>query len=209
MIDDSALFHGTYDPAKAREYYLRTRKLKGRKPGTIKAPDPSTTGRRPAPATTFAPGKPNRSNTKSRRAELEAQKVALEKRLDRLKEVLRKLVEEAKSRSGADKPESDSKDKAPETQTDKADRNADEKSKKLTSKQKSEKAEAAKEAYEKENPNSLSQDVEVLALQVKDIQAKIQKAVADARERKQKADKNNQTLVRPPSQTFTSGPQGR
>jgi len=41
LPDGTTLMHGKkpYDPRKAREYYLRTRKLKGRQPG--KGPDPT------------------------------------------------------------------------------------------------------------------------------------------------------------------------
>jgi hypothetical protein len=186
MIDDSALFHaGTYDPAKARAYYLRTRKLKGRKSGVAVAPKSSGRG--------FTEAQLRAAKAKSRRAELEAQKLALEKRLDRLRDVLKKLVEEAKKRSDKNapkKPKQDEKGKAPETRADKADRNADEKSRKpLTAAAKAKKAKAAKEAYEKENPSSLSEDIEILREQVKDIQEKVQKALADAAERKKKANK--------------------
>lgn len=196
-IDDSGLFHGTYDPIKAHEYYLRNRKLKGRKPGAalVKRGRPGATIR---PVATKAVGqKPNRANAKSRRAELETQKKALEKRLEHLRNVLRKLVEEAKKTShknDAKKPDSkDEKGRAPETKADKADRNHDEKSRKpLTAAQKAKKAKAAKEAYEKEHPNSLSHDVDILRLQVKDIQNKIQKALTDAAERNKKANKQTQ-----------------
>lgn len=208
MIDDSALFHAkAYDPVKAHEYYLRRRKLKGRTPGSNAAASPKRTG---TSLETTIGGKPNRANTKSRQAQLRAQKEALEKRLDRLREVLEELVEAAKKRSGAKDPP---KDAAPETKVDKADRNAAEKKDKpLTAKQKSDKAKQAKEAYEKEHPNTLSQDVDILKEQVQDIQAKIAKALTDARERSSKAGKagdkpSAETLVRP--STLTSGPRGR
>lgn len=187
MIDDSALLvHGSrYDPVKAREYYLRTRKLKGRKPAASK-PAPSKTVSKRVQGSV---GKPNRAKTKSRQAELKAQKEALEKRLERLREVLADLVEAAKKRSGGDpNKKKDEKGKAPETQVDKADRNKAEKDRKpLTAKQKADKAKKAKEEYEKEHPTSLSDDVEILREQVKDIQGKIQKALDDARDRRNKA----------------------
>lgn len=207
MIDDSAIFHGTYDPVKAREYYLRTRKLKGRRPTTATAKSPGRGGRKTTGVRSG--GKANRADTKSRRAELQAQKEALEKRLDRLREVLEQLVADAKKRSGVKPPRKDEKDTAPETKVDKADRNKAEKdSKPLTSKQKSDKAKKAKEAYEKEHPNTLSTDVDILQEQVKDIQAKIQKALTDARERKNKAGTPNAELVRPQAKP-NDGPRGR
>lgn len=204
MIDDSALFHGRYDPVKAREYYLRTRQLKGRKSASAPASPGRTAARSTSVPARSSGGKPNRAHTKSRRAELQAQKEALEKRLDHLRDVLRELVEAAKGRSGVKKNE---KDKAPETSADKADRNKDQKNKKPeTAAQKKERAKKAKEAYEKENPTSLSQDVDVLKEQVADIQAKIQKAITDARDRKQRAgnrDKNR------PAKDNSDGPRGR
>lgn len=209
MIDDSQLFHGTYDPVKAREYYLRNRKLKGRRPTTATVTAPGKGGRRPSSPTIRPGGTPNRSKTKSRQAELRAQKEALKKRVDRLQDVLAELVEAAKKRSGGDpnKSKKDAKDTAPETAVDKADRNKAEKdSKSLTSKQKADKAQAAKEAYEKENPNTLSTDIDILQAQVKDIQAKIQKAMSDAQARRKTA---GESKTKSGSNTNRSGPQGR
>lgn len=209
MIDDASLFHGTYNPQKARDYYLRTRKLKGRKPGSA-VKSSSKEGGRPVATGTPQFSQANRSNTKSRRAELEAQKIALTKRLDRLREVLQKLVDEAKGRSGVKQPEGKDADKAPETPADKADRNADQKSKKLTGSQKATKAKKAKEAYEKEHPNTLSTDVDILQEQVKDIQAKILTAISDAKDRRSKAGFKTEKLVRPiVKKNSNDGPRGR
>lgn len=186
-IDDSALFHsGTYDPVKAREYYLRTRKLKGRHPGQ----QPTTSGRSSS-APVRSGGKPNRADTKSRRAELEAQKKLLTSRLDHLRKVLEELVAAAKKRGGVDKHKHEH-GKAPETAKDKADRNKDQKkAKPLTAAQKAKKAKAAKDQYEKEHPNSLSTDVHILQAQVEDIHKKIQAQLDLARERRNKAGKSD------------------
>ena len=209
MIDDSALFHAAaYDPVKAREYYLRTRKLKGRRPTTATALSPGRGGRRPTSVVVSGGGKPNRADTKSRRAELLAQKAALEKRLDHLREVLKRKVEEAKKLGDKNAPKKNEKDKAPETKVDKADRNKAEKDRKpLTASEKSAKAKKAKEAYEKEHPNTLSEDVDILREQVKDIRAKIEKVIADAQERKMKAGASA-ALVRPQAKP-NDGPRGR
>lgn len=215
-FDDSELFHSrsTYDPVKAHEYYLRKRKLKGRKRGVTRAEfEKAATGNE---GTYDRPGpKANRTDTDSRRAELKAQKEALNKRLDRLRDVLAELVEAAKKRSGGDPNESrDEKGKAPETKVDKADRNkAEKKSKPETPSEKKERAKKAKEAYEKENPNTLSQDVDILKSQVEDIQEKIQKALATAKDRRTKAgskgeEERKSPPVVPPNPK-RSGPQGR
>lgn len=212
MNDLPELFHaGTYDPQKAHEYYLRTRKLKGKLASARAAPAPRV-GRPSSTTAVRTGGKPNRADTKSRQAQLKAQKEHLEARMEKLRQVLESLVEAAKKRSGGDPNKKDKKDApgtAPETKVDKADRNKAEKAAKpLTAKQKADKAKQAKETYEKEHPNTLSQDVDILQEQVKDIQAKIQTALAAARDRMQKeagqkdsksGSKNDQP----------SGPQGR
>lgn len=205
VIDDSALFHrAPYDAAKAREYYLRTRKLKGRKKGG--SSDYGQSEARAASRILSGGGKPNRANTKSRQAELKAQKEALTKRLERLREVLAEAVEAAKKRSGGD-PNKKAKDKAPETQADKADRNAAEKkAKPETAAEKKERAKKAKEEYERENPTSLSQDIDVLTEQIKDVRSQIQDALARARERRSTAGKNDSKSG---SKNDNDGPRGR
>ena len=130
MIDDSALLHAEkpYDAQKAREYYLRTRKLKGRKKGSGQ---PTPTGRNPRGAQPKAaphPVKPRKTKAQKQK-EAEVQVAALKKRLARLKEALAELVKAAKLRSGV------------ETKTDKAkskaQANSDAKSRKpLTARQK-------------------------------------------------------------------------
>lgn len=166
-IDDSALLHGRYyDPAKARAYYLRTRQLKGRRAGGAVTP----VGRARSGQGTSAHIRP------SRRAELKAQKAALEKRLDRLREVLAERVKAAKRRSGIEvKPEPKTTTKEP------AAKQRDKNSKPLTEKQKRDKREAAKKQYEKEQGTNLSQEVQQLQAQVRDIRAQIETAIKDAR----------------------------
>ena len=112
MIDDSALIHGgAYDREKAHQYYLRTRKLKGRQSGPQTAPGGHT-----SPQKTFTPsggsgGKPNRADTKSRQAQLQAQKDRITARLEHLREVLDKLVGDAKKRGDcASRTQSPSRD---------------------------------------------------------------------------------------------------
>lgn len=204
MIDDSSLFHGTYDPVKAREYYLKTRKLKGRQRAAPKAISSRRSRSSNLPAVRSVQ-KPNRANTATRRAELERQKAALEKRLEHLRDVLADLVTAAKKRSGVEEKEK-AKGKAPETPADKADRNsAEKKSKPETASQKKERAKKAKEQYEKEHPNSLSKDVDILREQVQDIRAKIEQAVEDARRKKagSNASKSGSKNSKP------DGPRGR
>lgn len=214
LIDDSGLFHGEYDPVYAREYYLRTRKLKGRKTGSS-----SSTPRSPKRDPKSAQGstmthRPAAGNTDQarRREELKRQKEALQARLERLQEVLRELVDAAQKRNKKNsnaKPseKSSSKKSSPtkaESKTSAKDR------KKETPAQKRERAKKAKEAYEKENPGSLSDDVEILREQVRDIQEKIRKAVRDAQDRKRKAGQSKNSKLRSETDsTLTDGPRGR
>lgn len=181
MIDDSVLLHGgTYDPAKARAYYLRTRKLKGRKPGSN-----AELGARRA----GAQGASNSILRDSRREELKRQQAALNQRLDRLRAVLEELVDAAQKRSGVkDKPEpkaAASKDAA------KGKKGKAGSEKPLTEKQKADKRKASKEQYEKENGTGLATEVRQLHAQVKDIRAKIERAQKNAR--KQPSKPNSKT----------------
>lgn len=172
--DDSALIHGrsAYDPVKARAYYLRTRQLKGRQPGKGE----SSGGRRPAgrPAQTSK----GRSPAAARQARAE-QKAALERRLDRLQEVLRSLVDAAKKRSGVeDKTKKDKTSTAKESS--KKEKTED---KKLTAAQKREKAKADKERYEKEH-QSVSSEISELQDKIKSVQDDIREALAEARKKR-------------------------
>ena len=169
-VDDSALLSHArvYDPAKARAYYLRTRHLKGRRPAGSTPPS----GGRPQSG-----GGTSAHIRASRRAELQAQKAALEKRLDRLREVLAEKVKAAKLRSGIkETPKKDPKEAADTNSKNK-------KGKPLTAKQKADKRKASKEQYEKEKGTTLSQDVQQLQDQIKDIRAKIESAIKDARQK--------------------------
>lgn len=196
-IDDSGLFHADYDPAKAREYYLRTRKLKGRKPGSAKLSstdksnneDSSRREARGKKGTPTSKRKPRKSAEQKRR-ESEAKVKALKTRLAKLKSLLAKLVAEAKGRSGVE-PKEDPKKNAgssKETPKEKADRNASEKSRKpLTAKQKAEARKRSKENYEenkvtkKDSDSGTSQEIEKVQAQIKQVRAQLKKAIASAK----------------------------
>jgi len=202
----------TYDPAKARAYYLRTRQLKGRRPTTAAVALPGRGGRRPVrPASGSAKVSPS-----SRQAELRAQKEALEKRLDRLQEVLREAVAQAKSRSGVKPPPKEAAAKTAEKSPAKKSASSKESGKKdapLTTSEKREKARKAKEDYQKSGGgSSLSQDVTVLQRQVKDIRKKIEAALDDAQSGSSKPRSGAEpvvTSVRVDRKTTTDGPRGR
>lgn len=196
---------GTYDPIKSREYYLRTRKLKGRQPA--KAAPLSSPGEGGRPVASGP--KPSREKTNSRQAELKAQRAALEKRLERLREVLSELVEAAQGRSGVKDTPAEKKAQAEKAA---ADTKAD---KKLTPKQKREKAKQAREEYEKSGGSSLSNDVAELKRQVQAIQKRIKDALDDAQDKAYPTKGPRNTLGQPTSlsggqQNLTlDGPRGR
>lgn len=117
---DDELVHD-YDAVKRREYYLRTRKLKGRA-HAIKAPPKKTPAQRAA----------------ERRKHQEAQIAALKSRLERLRDVLAAETKKAQARSGA----------SSSTTATAADSSAS--TQKLTPVQKAKKAAAEKKAREKD-----------------------------------------------------------
>lgn len=84
---ESSLQH-EYDAAKRRAYYLRTRKLKGRKKA-----DPAIAMARRAAA---------QAAKLAKRKAMEAKVNALKGRLDKLKKVLAEMVKAAQARSGGD-----------------------------------------------------------------------------------------------------------
>jgi hypothetical protein len=207
MIDDSELLHyaAGYDPAKAREYYLRTRKLKGRRKGVSEEEfrDAATgnEGKYDRPGNTKNEKAYDARQRKERRAVLEKKQEELRKRLERLQQVLRELVEDAKKRSGVEikKSATDRKTSESSSTESKTKSKASSKSEPLTESEKREKAKNAREAYEKENGptksngggQSLSTDVKALERKIQDIRAKIEKALEDARSKSSQS--NNQT----------------
>lgn len=182
--DDSALLEHAqfYDSAKAHAYYLRTRHLKGRRSGSQQ----TTTGNRSGSQQTSGGRSGPRVNPAvTRHQQLEAQRKALEARLDRLREVLSELVAAAKKRSGvkdvvAPSPGDTPKDTAAKNEAAK-------KTVPLTAAQKKEKAAQAREAYAKEHPQSLPKELQALQEQIKDIHEQIKAAVADAKKNYAKA----------------------
>jgi hypothetical protein len=182
MVDDSALLHGEkYDAAKAREYYLRTRKLKGRQAGQQ---EPSGKPRSPAAKPTSGQRKgaaPSKSAAK-RRAETKAKVTQLKARLAQLKSKLAELVKAAKARSGVDTPDKPKTASKAETPKEKAARNAADKSRRpLTAKQKADQAKRSKEHYAKTKDTSSSKDIEQLRAKIKDVEKQLRDAMASAK----------------------------
>lgn len=183
-IRDFILSHSrqAYDPKKRREYYLRTRELKGRTKGKIEPPKGSrpsaqATGQRARKAFKSEIAK-RKADSKARREEAKARIEQLENKLDKLDEIHKKLVAQAKIRSGA-KPE-----EVKDTKTSKTKDSDKGSSKKATAKEKKEAAERAKEAREKEEKTSPQQQIRVLERQIAEARAKIEEARANLKEKK-------------------------
>lgn len=148
-----------YDPVKAHEYYLRTRELRGRRSGFI----PSGTGR--VASVRNLDQRPKIKTPEQQRKEIEVRVRALKVRLEKLRDVLKELVKQAKARSGVEIKDKEVSDKASAG------------SKKLTAAQKQEAAKRAKEYYDKnKKPSSLSDKEKQLQLSIKQVEEKIRKA---------------------------------
>lgn len=175
MVLPTQLMHD-YDPQKAHEYYLLNRQLKGRQKGTEQIP----VGRGPAKAASpVAQPKSKVPIAPSKKKSVEEEVAALKARLKQLREVLKKLVEEAKARSGVE---------TPKTPKEKAAQNAKEKgSKPQTAAQKRAANKRSKDYYEKHKDKELAD----LQKSIKNIKEKIQKAIADAQ--KNSAHKSEST----------------
>ena len=153
---DSLLHARDYDPVARREYYLKTRKLKGRRVGAGK----TAVARHPSSGTASVkrPSPTAKISAKERRKAIEARVAALQARLDKLKKVLEELVRQAKLRSGVETPKKDTPSDKPE---------------KLTNKEKADAAERAKEFREKNKDPSLSAQAKALESKIKSVQARI------------------------------------
>jgi chromosome segregation ATPase len=179
---DSEELRHAYDPVKAREYYLRTRELKGRKPGKGKE-----VGSRPSPKGVVRSNRADKASktTAQKRTEQAARVKALKGKLDRLQDLLKQLTEKVnkKSRSGDDakssSDKSSSSSKSGGGSKDSKDR------KPLTAKQKADARKRAKESYEKSKPNpedtSTAKDYEQKIADVREQIRKIQQQLREAR----------------------------
>lgn len=152
---DAPLIH-EYNAAKRREYYLRTRKLKGRIKKAVIDP---TARRKAAQAKKLAQHKA-----------LEAKVAALQGRLDALRLVLKTLVAQAQKKSGVASATDKSKEAVKKA--------ADAASEPKTPKEKAA-AKKASEKYAKSHPDEksqpLSEQAKNLSAKIKTIEARIEK----------------------------------
>jgi HSP90 family molecular chaperone len=155
MADE--LEHATstlYDATKRREYYLRTRKLKGRKHGSAKPPPHKTRAQLQA----------------EHKRQQEAKVAALKVRLKKLQEVLAAEVKKAQIRSGV----------APSKTTSKtSQKSSNSPAQKLTAAQKAKKAKDEKKLREKNKPQSLDEQVKSLNERIKKLLERIAKMHKD------------------------------
>ena len=169
-----------YDPAKAHEYYLRTRELKGRKPASAKATSaPKSRGRQPIPVK-----KPKVSKAAVRAAARHRELVALKARLEKLQALLRELVQQAKARSGVD---------SNKKSTSSRDANDDSDNKKLSPAEKRKAAKAAHDRYEKDKKTESKPDTRA------DLKRKIKNVRAQIKKMREKLAKLQKTQRRKPS----------
>ena len=195
--------HHIYDPVKAKAYYERTKKLKGRKPGkgevvsdtSSKLPDwvtdtPEVEDTRNhidnAQKTPSDAGKLREAATK-RQAQLRA-------RLERLETILAELVEKAARSAGAETK--DSKETASKTEESKKTDTAKEKEKPKTASEKKEAAKKAAEDYEKNKKAESNESDQAVQDKIEEVQAKI----AAARESLRKAIERAKAM-KPPAKS--------
>lgn len=155
-----------YDAEKAHEYYLRTRKLKGREAAVEEPPAAKKAAFRPSVQPKAAPKvAPAKQSPEQRRAAIAAQVEALRAKLDQLKKVLAELVAQAKARAGVE-PEAEPTAKEP--------RNTSDNPRKLTPEQRAEAAQRSKDWREANPDKAMDQDAAKLTRQIEAVEDKIQ-----------------------------------
>lgn len=189
-----------YDPAKAREYYLRTRKLKGRRSAAVE-PTGGSNSKSVVPLTSVKNPAARSSRAKQRREEAQARVAALSARLDRLEKVLAELVKQAKARSGVETKET-STDKSSSKESSSKD------TKPKTAAQKKADAQRAKEYREKNPEKKTSSEAQEIEAKIANVREKIAKMKAEIASAKKKAAAKNVTAVQTTSSPQTV-PKGR
>lgn len=206
-LDVEALLHGVtmdtvlehkYDPVYARQYYLRTRQLKGRtrREGYTNDKDEFKEHATGNEGKYDRPGDKDKKTPKERREELEARKARLKAKIDKLEAVLAELVKAAKARSGVETKEpkaSATKTSTTKETSSKSEKKSDDKP--ATVSEKKEAAKRAREHYEKTKPKGKSpaQEVQALENKVQDLRQRITKVTEDARRKRESQSKNDQT----------------
>lgn len=161
-----------YDPNKRREYYLRTRELKGRSPGLGPVEGMSSSGSSSGGGGTKTAPKKEVAKSTSSKSVTEKKIELMKARLKKLRATIKKLVAEAKQRSGV----KDAPTKAATT--------SKKPEQKLTAKQKADAAKRSKEHYEKNKEPSQAEELKSLQKQIDNATERIKKLKKDAAEAK-------------------------
>lgn len=179
LHSDSEELQHAYDPQKAHEYYLKTRKLKGRRKGTG-----SSSSGRPTPGQSIVSTRADRASVsvEQKRKEQAAKVQALKGKLDKLQNLLKQLTEKLNARSGDDAKSDSTKSSSEKSgggSKDSKDR------KPLTAKQKADARDRAKESYEKNNKpdpkksqtqEEIREKIADVREQIRDVQQKLREA---------------------------------
>jgi len=199
LPDGTTLMHGShpYDPVKAREYYLKNRKLKGRKKGVAKGPALEKGVKRlvskqgsPAQQARLAAlhailNKAPKTSAKPRERklppkELKAQRAAVVKQISSYKKRLSELNKELKDKTAKAK-ESERESKKPDSAAEKAEKARDSEKYRDKNKQKlKNKADDAKGGDKKES-SPKSSSVESLKKEIAGVQRSLAAAVTKQR----------------------------
>ena len=168
-----------YDPVKAKEYYEKTKVLKGRVKGTTKVvAKTSNSSSASAAKKRASAAKAQAARSAALKAAAEKRVFALKVRLQQMEEALDKLAAQAKARSGVDPKAS-----APKAATA-ASKAKD--AKPLTAAQKREAAKKAAERREKESDQSLSTQEKTLEAKIASVRKRIDKMKVDMEVARQK-----------------------
>lgn len=171
MPDGSVIMHGAlpYDPAKAHEYYLKTRDLKGRTAG---AAQPATVGRPNVKIQTASVPKGPvvaQKNVAQKNAAIVARMASLNKKLSALRKILADLQKQLKALSG-------SKTTAKATATGSAKSGSPQKISKPTLQDKAKAARASKDYYNKhKNDKPKADDAKAIQAKIDNIKSQIKK----------------------------------
>lgn len=155
-----------YDPVKAHDYYMRTRKLKGRRRGSAQVTSLHTRSGTRTVGTARKAKAAKREANERRRKEAEARVAQLKVRFDKLRKVLAELVEQAKKRSGVEAQPKTSTSSKSSSDTDRKPRTASEKR---------EDAKRSKEYREKNPVKTVDASKTGANAQAKQLEAKIKR----------------------------------
>ena len=171
------LMHFTdYDPEARHLAYLKTRQLKGRKPAAAaptKVPNRNTgvvgPTKKPAPKKPAPKPAPKPANSASTRAANQAKVDALKARLEKLRTVLKDLVDKAQVRAGLPT----AAEQASKTSTAAKAAPTKKPAKELTAKQKADARKRSAEWYAENKTKKVSEVAKGLQSQIDDVNAKI------------------------------------